>query len=44
MSYKPKYKLEVEEGYYENDNLLLLFAQVIIHRFWHLIKHGKWVD
>ena len=44
MSYKPKYKLEVEEGYYENDNLLLLFAQVIIHRFWHLIKHGKWAD
>jgi hypothetical protein len=44
MSYKPKYKLEVEEGYYENDNLLLLFAQVILHRFWHLIKHGKWTD
>ena len=39
-----KYKLEVEEGYYENDNLLLLFAQVILHRFWHLIKHGKWTD
>jgi hypothetical protein len=44
MSYKPKYKLEVEEGYYENDNLLLLFAQVILHRFWHLIKRGKWTD
>ena len=44
MRYKPKYKLEVEEGYYENDNLLLLFAQVILHRFWHLIKHGKWTD
>ncbi len=44
MSYKPKYKLEVEDGYYENDNLLLLFAQVILHRFWHLIKHGKWTD
>ena len=44
MSYKPKYKLEVDEGYYENDNLLLLFAQVILHRFWHLIKHRKWTD
>jgi hypothetical protein len=44
VEHNSKYRLEVEEGYYENDNLLLLFAQVILHRFWHLIKHGKWTD
>ena len=44
MGYKPKYKLEVEEGSYESDNLFFLFCQIILHRFWHLINHGKWTD
>ena len=37
MGYKPKYKLEVEEGSYESDNLFFLFCQIILHRFWHLL-------
>ena len=41
---KSKNKLEVEEGYYENDNLILLVLQVFFHRLWHLIKHGKFAD
>ena len=42
--YKPKYRLEVEEGHYENDNLFFLICQVLLHRFWHLVNHGKWAD
>ena len=44
VAYKPKYKLEVEEGFYENDNLLFLVCQILLHRTWHLIKHGRWAD
>jgi hypothetical protein len=44
MGYKPKYRLEVEDGFYENDNLLLLIVQIVLHRTWHLIKHGRWTD
>ena len=39
-----KYRLEVKEGYYENDNLILLVLQVFLHRLWHLKKHGKYTD
>ena len=39
-----KYKLEVEEGYYENDSLILLVIQVLLHRLMHLIKHGEFKD
>ena len=39
-----KYRLEVKEGYYENDNLMLVVLQVFLHRLWHLIKHGKYTD
>ena len=42
--YKPKYKLEVEEGFYENDSLVLLVLQVFFHRLWHFIKHGEFKD
>tara|TARA_R100001443_G_scaffold61529_1_gene71643 strand:- start:1147 stop:1284 length:138 start_codon:yes stop_codon:yes gene_type:complete len=42
--YKPKYRLEVEEGHYENDNLFFLICQVLLHRFWHLINYGEWAD
>ena len=44
MEYKSKYKLVVEGGYYENDNLYFLVCQVVLHRFCHLVKHGKWAD
>lgn len=44
MDYKPKYRLEVEDGFYENDNLLLLIVQIVLHRTWHLIQHGRWID
>lgn len=39
-----KYRLEVKEGFYENDNLILLVLQVFFHRLWHLIKHGEFKD
>ena len=39
-----KYKLEVEDGYYESNNLILLVMQVFLHRLWHLIKHGEFKD
>ena len=41
---KSKYKLEVEEGYYENDSLILLVIQVFLHRLWHFFKHGEFKD
>ena len=44
MEYKSKYKLEVEGGYYENDNLFFLVCHVVLHRFWHLVNYGKWAD
>ena len=44
MDYKYKYKLEVEEGFYEGDNLFFLICKVVLHRFWHLVNHGEWTD
>jgi hypothetical protein len=41
---KYKYKLEVTEGEYYSNNLCLLIIEVLRHRFWHLRKHGKWMD
>ena len=41
---KTKYRLEVEDGFYENDNLILLVCQVFLHRLWHLWKHGEFTD
>lgn len=39
------YKLETgKAGYYESNNLINLFLQVIRHRFWHLFKGDGWVD
>ena len=37
-------KLIVKEGYYEADTLWQLIVEVLKHRFWHLRKHGKWMD
>ena len=41
---EPKYILTTEAGRYESDNLFFLICEVIVHRTWHLIKHGRWVD
>ena len=37
-------KLIVKEGHYEADTLFALIVLVLRHRFWHLRKHGKWMD
>lgn len=37
-------KLLVKSGYYEADNLFKIIIMLLKHRFWHLIKHGKWMD
>jgi len=39
-----KYILITDDGQYESDNLFFLICEIIIHRTWHLIKHGKWMD
>jgi hypothetical protein len=39
-----KFKLIVEEGFYESDSLTSLIFEVLKHRFWHLRNHGKWMD
>jgi hypothetical protein len=41
---KPKFKLIVEAGVYEADTFMSLIIEVLKHRFWHLRKHGKWMD
>lgn len=41
---KAKYHLKVKGGFYEADNLFVLIAEVLKHRFWHLRTHGKWMD
>jgi len=38
-------KLEIKKGiYYEADSLIKILVMVLKHRFWHLRKHGKWID
>ena len=41
---KSKFKLIVSAGVYEADTFFDLVIQVLKHRFWHLRKHGKWMD
>jgi len=41
---KSKYKLTVEEGYYESDNLVMLFYEIMKHRLYHLFNNKKWTD
>jgi hypothetical protein len=31
-------------GSYEADTLFQLIIEVLKHRTWHLINHGKWMD
>ena len=39
-----RYKLITPGGTYYADSLLVLFFEVIKHRFWHLVRHGRWMD
>ena len=41
---RPFYILEVPAGTYSSDNLFSLVWEIIKHRTWHLLKHGRWVD
>ena len=36
-------KLYTKAGIYEADTFLKIVIIVLKHRFWHLIKHGKWI-
>ena len=37
-------KLITKAGSYEADSFFRIIIMVLKHRFWHLIKHGKWMD
>jgi len=37
-------KLITKAGVYEADTFWRIIIMVISHRFWHLRKHGKWMD
>lgn len=39
-----KFKLITKAGIYKSDTFLQLIIEVLKHRFWHLRKHGKWID
>jgi hypothetical protein len=39
-----KFILKVENGEYYADTFWELIIEVLKHRFWHLINHGKWMD
>ncbi len=39
-----KFKLTTKDGVYETDTFFQLIIEVLRHRFWHLRKHGKWID
>jgi hypothetical protein len=41
---KSKFMLIVEAGSYQADTFLGLIFEVLKHRFYHLINHGKWMD
>ena len=38
------YQLKVPAGTYSSDNIFSLMWEVFTHRFWHLIKHRRWMD
>jgi hypothetical protein len=38
------FKLETNAGTYEADRFYKLVWMVLAHRFWHLRKHGRWMD
>jgi len=41
---KSKFKLTTNAGTYEADTFFRIVLEVLKHRFWHLRKHGKWMD
>ena len=41
---KSKATYIVDAGKYESDTLIGLCIEVLKHRLWHLVKHGRWVD
>ena len=41
---KSYYQLSVPAGTYSSDNIFGLMWEVFSHRFWHLIKHRRWMD
>jgi hypothetical protein len=41
---KAKFKLTCDAGIYEADTFWGIVIEVLKHRFWHLRKHGKWMD
>jgi len=41
---KSKFILHVTAGTYEANTFLGLIFEVLKHRFYHLITHGKWMD
>lgn len=41
---KANFTLICKAGIYEADSFFALVIEVLRHRFWHLIKHKKWMD
>ncbi len=41
---KAKFTMTCSAGTYEADTFFSLVIEVLKHRFWHLRKHGKWMD
>jgi len=39
-----KFRLKTKAGIYEAETFFQLILEVLKHRFWHLRKHGKWMD
>ena len=39
-----KYKLIVQEGWYQADSLFTLLWEVLKHRLWHFKHHKRWID
>ena len=39
-----KYKLLVDNGFYESENFISLLYEMFKHRMYHLIHHKKWID
>jgi|TARA_R110002126_G_scaffold271257_1_gene415124 hypothetical protein len=37
-------KLVTKAGTYEAGTFFEIVIMVLKHRFWHLRKHGKWID
>jgi len=38
------YSYKCDTGLYESDSWIGLMIEIIKHRTWHLVNHGKWID